>query len=190
MPRLRTRLAGILFGALVVALVAGCDGGAGSPVAGADTPSPSAGTATPTPTATPEVGPPAAAQNLSFAGDLQGTMTALVAQSPQTPSACSERPVEAAAWASTLYGTIGGAVYGFVATVKPYNGPGTYSGTQAQVQIFSVSNVQQTWESLPGDAVTFTVDNDNLTGSVQATLTDLGTNQPTLTVKGDWSCAP
>lgn len=117
-------------------------------------------------------------------------MTALVTESAQTPSSCGERPVEAAAWASTLYGSIGGAVYGFTATVKPYNGPGTYSAAQAQVQLFNVTDQSKTWESLPGDSVSFTVNNDNLTGDVKATLTDLGSNQATLTVKGQWSCAP
>lgn len=183
------RLAGILFGALTAVVVAGC-GGAGTSAGLQDTPSPSAGAAGPTPSPTPQVGPPAAAQNLTFSGELNGTMTSLVAQSPQTPSACSERPVEAAAWASMLYGTINGEVYGFLATVKPYNGPGTYTAAQAQVQLFSVTDQTKTWESLPGDSVSFTVHNDNLTGTVHATLTDLDSNQATLSVVGNWSCAP
>lgn len=117
-------------------------------------------------------------------------MTALVTESAQTPSACSERPVEAAAWASTLYGTVNGEVFGFLATVKPYNGPGAYTAAQAQVQLFSVTDQTKTWESLPGDSVTFTVHNDNQTGTVQATLTNLDSNQATLSVSGSWSCAP
>lgn len=214
MPRFRTRLAGILFVALVAAVVAGCGAGGrpGAPVSARRTPSPSASTrhsptpaasATPRSKATPpaarrsptplpnqKVGPPEATQNLTFSGDLSGTMTALVTESAQTPSACSERPVEAAAWASTLYGTVNGEVYGFLATVKPYNGPGAYTAAQAQVQLFSVTDGTKTWESLPGDAVTFTVHNDGLTGTVTATLTNLDSNQPTLSVVGDWSCAP
>jgi hypothetical protein len=192
------RLAGILFVASVALLAAGCGGSnrAGASVGSRHTPSPAATSTAnaqgkrPPPSPTPRVGPPAAAQNLTFSGDINGTMTELVTQSAQTPSACSERPVEAAAWASTLYGTIDGAVYGFLATVKPYNGPGTYSSAQSQVQLYSVSDQQKTWESLPGDPVTFTVRNDNLTGTVQATLTDLNANQATLTVSGTWSCAP
>jgi len=192
MPRLRIRLAGILLVALVAVLAAACGGSgpAGASVTARHTPSPAPTAKGPTPTPSPRVGPPAAAQNLTFSGDISGTMTELVTQSAQTPSACSERPVEAAAWASTLYGTVDGAVYGFLATVKPYNGPGTYTSAQAQVQLFSVSDQQKTWESLPGDAVTFTVHNDNLTGTVQATLTDLDSDQATLTVAGAWSCAP
>jgi outer membrane lipoprotein SlyB len=188
------RLAGIVFAALLALLVAGCgrSGQTGASVATRSTPSPAptARATGPTPVPTPRIGPPASIQNLTFSGDVNGTMTALVTQSPQTASACSERPVEAAAWASTLYGTIGGTVYGFVATVKPYNGPGTYTAAQAQVQLFSVSDQQKTWESLPGDAVSFTVHNDNLTGTVNATLTDLGSDQATLNVSGNWSCAP
>lgn len=186
------RLAGILFAALVALLAAGCGGSgrSGASIASRGTPSPAARARTPTPAPTPLIGPPAAVQNLAFSGDVNGTMTELVTQSSQTASACSERPVEAAAWASTLYGTIDGVVYGFVATVKPYNGPGSYTAAQAQVQLFSVSDQQKTWESLPGDSVTYTVHNDNLTGTVQATLTDLGSNHATLRVGGDWSCAP
>lgn len=205
MPRLRTRLAGILFAALVAGLVAGCGAGgrsgaslsdrkAPSPTSSAGaaarrTPTPAA-TLSPTPAANAKVGPPAASQNLTFKGDVNGTMTALVTQSAQTPSACSERAVESATWASTLYGTINGDVYGFVASVKPYNGPGTYTAAQAQVQLFSVTDQTQTWESLPGDSVSFTVNNDNLTGSVKAKLTNLGSNGSTLSVTGSWSCAP
>ncbi len=186
------RLAGILMAALVALLAAGCGGSGrtGASVTSRHTPSPAATAKGPTPAPTQRIGPPAAAQKLTFSGDVNGTMTDLVTQSAQTASACSERPVEAAAWASTLYGPIGAAVYGFVATVKPYNGPGTYTAAQAQVQLFSVSGQQHTWESLPGDSVSFTVHNDNLTGTVRATLTDLNSNQATLTVSGDWSCAP
>ena len=217
------RLAGILFSALVVGVVAGCGSGgqSGSALSARRAPSPSASARhRPTPTATPsgvrtpsaspggkaspapgarrsptpapnqKVGPPAASQNLTFSGDLSGSMTALVTQSAQTPSACSERSVEAASWASTLYGTINGEVYGFLATVKPYNGPGTYTGAQAQVQLFSVTAQDKTWESLPGDSVTFTVHNDNLTGTVVATLHNLSSNQATQSVVGSWSCAP
>jgi hypothetical protein len=192
MPRLRIRLAGILVAALVALLAAGCGGSGrtGAPLTSKRSPSPAAPARTPTPVPSPRIGPPAALQNLTFSGDVTGTMTELVTQSAQTASSCSERPVEAAAWASTLYGTIGGTVYGFLATVKPYNGPGTYTSAQAQVQLFSVSDQQKTWESLPGDSVSFTVHNDNLTGTVQATLTDLNSNQATLTVSGTWSCAP
>lgn len=213
MPRLRTRLAGILFAALAAALLAGCGAGgsSGGPVSSRHAPSPTASAShSPTPSAAPgskasplpaprrsptplpnqKVGPPAASQALTFSGDVSGTMSALVTESAQTPSACSERPVEAAAWASTLYGTINGEVYGFVATVKPYNGPGAYTAAQARVQLFSVSDQTKTWESLPGDSVAFTVHNDNLTGSVAARLTNLDSNQPTLTVVGNWSCAP
>ncbi|MGH7920212.1 MAG: hypothetical protein ACREQM_09750, partial [Candidatus Dormibacteraceae bacterium] len=131
-----------------------------------------------------------AAQDLTLSGDVDGTMTALAAQSAQTPSACTARPVQSASWASTLYGTVDGSLYGFVATVKPYNGPGTYTAARAKVQLFGVSGQQQGWESLPGDQVSFTVDNDNLTGTVEATLTNLSSNQATLTMKGNWSCAP
>lgn len=209
------RLAGILFAALLAVLVTGCGSGgkSGASVSARRTPTPSASArhsptpsaapglgATPSPSAAPrrsptpapnqKVGPPAASQNLTFSGDLNGSMTALVTQSAQTPSACSERPVEAAAWASTLYGTINGAVYGFLATVKPYNGPGTYTAAQAQVQVFSITDQAQTWESVPGDSVTFTVHNDDLTGTVQATLTNLGNDRATQSVVGTWSCAP
>lgn len=186
------RLAGIFVAAFVALPAAGCGGSGrtGASTPSPRTPSPAATSKAPAPTPTPRIGPPAAVQNLTFSGAVSGTMTELVTQSSQTASACSERPVEAAAWASTLYGTIDGAVYGFVTTVKPYNGPGTYTAAQAQVQLFSVSDQQKTWESLPGDSVSFTVHNDNLTGTVQATLTDLNSNQATLTVSGDWSCAP
>ena len=116
-------------------------------------------------------------------------MTALMPQDSAAQSECTTRPRQGGSWASTLYGRVDGTVYGFMVLVQPYNGPGTYGESQTKVEVFTPDK-KQAWESLSGDSVTFTVDNGEQTGSVEATLHNLDSNQMTLTVKGRWSCAP
>ncbi|MFZ0217557.1 MAG: hypothetical protein WAM30_16625 [Candidatus Dormiibacterota bacterium] len=211
-PRLRLRLAGILAAPLVALLVSGCGGSevAGTPpsphasvsstaspggAGGSAKASPGASRRPPAPstlpssTPLPQVGPPAASQQLAFSGDISGNMTTLSAQNSGAQSECTTRPRDSGAWASTLFGPVDGTVYGFTVTVKPYNGPGTYGATQTTVQVFTLDK-KQVWESQPGASLTFSIGNDEQTGSVEATLDNLSSNQPTLTIKGRWSCAP
>src|SRR5919204_1524465 len=180
MPRFRLHLAGIL----LTLLLAGC---AGSEAAAPQQvqPSPAGGSSPAAQPSSQRVGPPAAAQELSFSGDLSGTMSRLTAAA----SECTERPRTTGAWASTLYGYLGGRVYGVVVLVKPYNGPATYDGTEAQVQILS-QDQQGVWQSVSGDQVSFTVDNGEQTGSMEANLHNLRSNQRSLKVQGRWSCRP
>jgi hypothetical protein len=181
MPRFRLHLAGIL----LTLLLAGC---AGSEAAAPQVqPSPAGVSPPAAQPSSQRVGPPAAAQELSFSGDLSGTMSRLTAAGQGTASECAQRPRTTGAWASTLYGYLGDRVYGVVVLVKPYNGPATYDGTEAQVQILS-QDQQRAWQSVSGDQVSFTVDNGEQTGSMEANLHDLRSNQRSLKVQGRWSC--
>src|SRR5919198_4503116 len=176
MPRFRLHLAGIL----LTLLLAGC---AGSEAAAPQQVQPSpAGVSSPAAQPSSQrVGPPAATQELSFSGDLSGTMSRLTAAGQGAASECTQRPRTTGAWASTLYGYLGDRVYGVVVLVKPYNGPATYDGTEAQVQILS-QDQQRVWQSVAGDQVSFTVDNGEQTGSMEANLHNLRSNQRSLKV--------
>ncbi|MBO0706507.1 MAG: hypothetical protein J2P39_14370 [Candidatus Dormibacteraeota bacterium] len=183
MPRLRLHLAGIL----LTLLLSGC---AGSEAAAPQVQPSPAGVSPPAAEPSPQLaGPPAAAQELSFSGDLSGTMSRLTAAGQGAASECTQRPRTTGAWASTLYGYLGDRVYGIVVLVKPYNGPATYDGSEAQVQILS-QDQQRVWQSIAGDHVSFTVDNGEQTGSVEANLHNLRSNQRSLKVQGRWSCRP
>lgn len=183
MPRLRLHLAGIL----LTLLLSGC---AGSEAAAPQVQPSPAGVSSPAAEPSPQLaGPPAAAQELSFSGDLSGTMSRLTAAGQGAASECTQRPRTTGAWASTLYGYLGDRVYGIVVLVKPYNGPATYDGSEAQVQILS-QDQQRVWQSIAGDHVSFTVDNGEQTGSVEANLHNLRSNQRSLKVQGRWSCRP
>lgn len=183
MPRLRLHLAGIL----LTLLLSGC---AGSEAAAPQVQPSPAGVSPLAAEPSPQLaGPPAAAQELSFSGDLSGTMSRLTAAGQGAASECTQRPRTTGAWASTLYGYLGDRVYGIVVLVKPYNGPATYDGSEAQVQILS-QDQQRVWQSIAGDHVSFTVDNGEQTGSVEANLHNLRSNQRSLKVQGRWSCRP
>lgn len=150
------------------------------------------GTALPPPSATPTVqtGPPRAAQDLAFSGDVSGTMSRLAVDDTQHQSECTGTGSRGGgAYAATLYGYVGDAVYGVVLVVKPYRGPGSYAPSVAQVEVHS-GDTQKVWQSSAADAVTLSVDDGELTGAVDATLHNATTNQATLQVKGRWSCKP
>jgi hypothetical protein len=170
---------GILFGFVAVA----CGGQLGAVGSAPDLPAPSA-------TPTVQTGPPRAAQDLTFAGDVSGTMTRLSLDDPQHQSECAGTGSQRGdAYAATLYGYVGDDVYGVVLVVKPYRGPGSYAPGVAQVEVHS-RDAQHVWQSGDGDQVTLTVDQDELTGSVDASLHNATTNQSTLQLKGRWSCRP
>jgi hypothetical protein len=178
MPRPRTRLAGIVLAAL---LGAGC-GGVQAPKLEAPPPAPSY---------TPSPGPTTAArwtENLSFSGDVNGTMTTVVPLSPQVRSECTghnSRP--AGTWASTIFGLVGSDVYGVLFAVGKYRGPGSYNAPDVTVQVHRSDN-SAVWQS-SADKATFTIAPDEESGTVEATLTNLANNQATMRVSGTWTCS-
>jgi hypothetical protein len=185
MPRFRLHLAGIL----LTLLLAGCASSeAVAPQAHSSPVSGGVASPQPSPREVP-TGPPAAPQDLSFTGDVSGTMSRLTAPEQGAESECTQRPRSTAGWASSLYGYLGDRVYEVVVVVKPYNGPATYDAGGASVQVLS-QDQQHVWQSLAGDQVSFTIDNGEQTGSMEATLHDLRSNQKSLQVRGRWSCQP
>jgi hypothetical protein len=175
-------LPGVVLAALTL-VIAGCGPlGGGSPKA-APIPNTS-------PVSTPQAGPPAAAQDLTFSGDLSGTLTTLVANDAGEQSSCTGVGSRAQnEWTSTLDGYLGSAVYSVVVVAKPYRGPGSYDSSAVTVEVNSVDD-KQVWQSSTGDPVTFSVARNELTGTLQATLHSADTNQPSLKVTGSWSCEP
>jgi len=179
MPRPRIRLAGIV---LVALFGAGCQGVQAPKVV--DVPPPA-------PTSTPSPSPTTAAnwtQSLDFSGDMSGTMTSVVPVSPQIRSECTGRNSRpAGVWASTIFGFVGSDVYGVLFAVGQYRGPGSYSAPDVTVQVHSSDN-SAVWQSVGDRSATFTVAPDEESGTVDAKLTNLGSNQATLQLTGNWNC--
>jgi hypothetical protein len=127
-------------------------------------------------------------QALQFSGDVQGRLETVVPSDAPNHSECTGRNSRRAeAWASTLYGPVGGTVYGLVTTVTAYRGPGVYRGPDVRVQVLR-QDATAVWRSEPGDPVTFVVEVDEESGTLDASLTELSTDSTKVRVTGHWSC--
>jgi hypothetical protein len=127
-------------------------------------------------------------QALQFSGDVQGKLENVVPADAPNHSECTGRNSRRAeAWASTLYGPVGGTLYGLVTTVAAYRGPGLYRGPVVKVQVLR-QDAATVWRSEPGDPVTFVVAVDEESGTLDATLTDLSTATTKVHVTGRWAC--
>jgi hypothetical protein len=127
-------------------------------------------------------------QALTFAGDVSGTMDAVAPIDANAPSECTGRNSrQAGAWASALYGPVGGDVYGMLVTVRPYRGPGVYRAPDVSVQVLRPDG-SAVWRSGTGDAATFTVAPGEETGSVEASVTNLTNTSTKIQVSGRWTC--
>jgi hypothetical protein len=127
-------------------------------------------------------------QALQFSGDVQGKLETVVQADAPNHSECTGRNSRRAeVWASTLYGPVGGTVYGLVTTVAAYRGPGLYRDPDVKVQVLR-QDAAAVWRSEPGDPVTFVVAVDEESGTLDATLTELSTDSTKVHVAGRWSC--
>jgi hypothetical protein len=164
---------------------------AGLAACGSPTAAPPAATAAPTVTPTPSAASGARqawAQNLVLSGPVSGRIVTIAPNGPGQTSECSGRNSRiAGAWASTINGQLGQDVYGIVFTAKPYRGPGTYRQDSTRIQVHSADN-RRVWQTQPGDPVVLVVANDEESGTVQATLTDLADGTTKLQLSGSWSC--
>jgi hypothetical protein len=156
---------------------------------------PTAPTAQSTPSAPPSPLPSPSAssglgwvENLSFSGDLSGTMRVVTPNQGGQESECSGKNSHSGGnWASTFYALLGNQRYGVSFLSSEYRGPGTYSESVASAQVF-LPDHSKVWQSLGADSVTFTVNPDEESGQVDATLTNLANGQSKLHMTGSWSC--
>jgi hypothetical protein len=183
MPRPDALGPGLAFRLLAVALLLAAQSGCGPlPEAPAPPPPP------PPATVAPATAAPTWVQNLNFSGDLSGNMARIAPPAPNQTSECSGKNSKAVGtWASTLFGPVGAEVFGVVVLSSGYRGPATYDQGKASVQVYNPDK-SRVWQSQSGDLVSFTVNPDEESGSMDATLTNLGTNKSKLKVSGRWSC--
>ena len=177
MPLFATRL---VAGMAVAAALSAC-----TALENASAPEPTANASAPAVAPTPSGA--AWAQDLVFSGDLSGRLTSVVPNQPgQANQSTGFNSKSTGKWVSQIFGPVATGVYGVIVTVDPYRGPGTYA-TGTSVQVHSVDQ-KQVWEAQAGDAVKFGVNNDEQSGTLDATLTNLADNKGKLHVTGSWSC--
>ena len=182
MPRPGTR---ILAGMAATLALSGC-----SALQDATGPPPSATASASAAQPAPRPSPSGVAwgEDLGFSGEMTGRMTGIVPNQPGQRSECTgPNSKTSGKWASTFFGQVSGGVYGVVVTANPYRGPGSYLAGPASVEVHSVDQ-KQVWQSQAGDAITFVVNNDEQTGSIDAVLTNLSDGKTKLHLAGTWSC--
>jgi hypothetical protein len=127
-------------------------------------------------------------EDLTFGGDLSGTMTVVAPNEAGLQSECSGKNSRTGGtWASTIYALLANQKYGVAFLSTQYRGPATYFEDAASVQVFNPDHTKA-WQNLASDPVKFTVNADEESGTVDAMLTNLSNAKSKLAVKGTWSC--
>jgi hypothetical protein len=154
---------------------------------------PTSPTSTPSPPASPRpaVSPSSGlgwVEDFTLSGDLNGTMTVVAPNAAGQQSECSGKNSRTGGtWASTIYVLLGNQKYGVAFLSTEYRGPASYAEDVASVQVFNPDH-SKAWQNLASDPVKFTVNADEESGTVEATLTNLSNGQSKLMLKGTWSC--
>jgi hypothetical protein len=139
---------------------------------------------------TPVVAQGSWTQNLAFSGDISGHMAAIVPDIGDQRSQCTGgRTHNGDTWADVFYGTVdaSGDTWGVVFQIKNFRGPGTYQGSSVTIEVHS-TDTTKVWQSRSGDKVTFTLDRNQQTGTVDAALTNATTGKAGLQLAGAWNC--
>ena len=129
-------------------------------------------------------------QNLAFTGDVSGLMTGIVANTGSQTNECSGiKARNGQEWSDTFYGTVdaSGNVWEVNFYIGTFRGPGTYTATDASVEVNSPDK-SKVWQSRGADKVTLTMDRTQQAGTVDATLTNATTGKDGLKVNGGWNC--
>ena len=181
MPRSTPRLVGMV---LLACALSGC-----TALQEATAPTPAASSANPvTAAATPNGFGGNWNEDLALSGEMSGRIGQVVTTQPGQRSECTGKNSKSAGqWALHVFGEVGASVFGLVVTADPYRGPGPYGESTTVAQIHNLDNTR-VWESGPGDVVSFNVNNDEESGTLEATLTNVGSGTGKLKVSGRWSC--
>ncbi len=129
-------------------------------------------------------------QNLTFAGEVNGQMQAIVPDSGSHQSQCTgSRTHNGETWADYFFGTVdaSGSVWGVVFVINNFRGPGTYTNKSVIVQVHSADNTK-VWQSSASDKVVFTVDRGLQSGTINATMTNAATGKTGVHLTGQWNC--
>ncbi len=71
--------------------------------------------------------------------------------------------------------------------INNFRGPGAYLNSAVTIEVHSL-DATKVWQSSSKDKVTFTLDRSQITGTVDAMLTNATTGKDGLQLTGHWSC--
>jgi hypothetical protein len=129
-------------------------------------------------------------ENLIFKGEIAGQMTGIVPDSGDQVNACTgSKTRNGEQWADTFFGTIdaSGRVWEVGFLVNNFRGPGVYHSADVSLVVRSADKTR-VWLNLSRDKVTFTLDQSQQSGTVDAALTDATSGKPGLQITGRWNC--
>lgn len=129
--------------------------------------------------------------DLTFAGDIKGHMSGIVANSGTNLNECTGvKSHSGDPWSDAFYGTLdsGTQVWGVTFLVNGYRGAGTYKNSDVSVQVHSPIDSTKVWQNVAGDPVAFTIFTTLESGTVDAKLTDATSGKQTLRLTGTWRC--
>jgi hypothetical protein len=130
-------------------------------------------------------------QSLTFTGEVPGQMTGIIPGTGDLASSCTGSKTHVGErWADTTYGTVdaGGQVWGVVFLIENFSGPGTYTDKAVIVEMHSADN-SKVWSRGAGDKITFTIERNQQTGTIDAGLTSAATGKAGAEhITGRWNC--
>jgi len=130
-------------------------------------------------------------QMLTLAGDVPGQMSAIVPDAGTVKSECTGQKSHVGdAWADAFYGTVdtSGDVWGIVFDIANFSGPGTYLDRAVIVEMHN-ADTTKVWQSRAGDKVTLTMDRNQQSGTIDATMTNASTGKVAAQhITGRWNC--
>jgi hypothetical protein len=148
-------------------------------------------TATTVPSPSPVIAQGNWAQSLTFAGEVPGQMSAIVPDTVDAKSECTGQKSHVGdAWTDAFYGTIdaSGDVWGVVFDIDNFSGPGTYLDNAIIVEMHNADKTK-VWRSRQGDKLTFTIDRNQQSGTIDATMTNATSGKVAAQhITGRWNC--
>jgi hypothetical protein len=130
-------------------------------------------------------------QSLTFTGEVTGQMTGIIPGTGDLASTCTGSKTHVGEkWADTTYGSVdsSGQVWGVVFLIENFSGPGTYVTNAVVVEMHS-PDASKVWRSLQGDKVTFTIERNQQTGTIDAMMTSAATGKAGAErISGRWNC--
>ena len=130
-------------------------------------------------------------ENLTFAGEVPGQMSAIVPDTLDYQTECTgSRTHNGETWSDAFYGVVdsSGQVWGLVVLIDNFRGAGTYTGSSVTIEMHSIDQAQ-VWESQSGDTLTITMDRSQQSGTIDATLTNATSGKSAAEhITGHWNC--
>jgi hypothetical protein len=130
-------------------------------------------------------------QSLTFSGEVGGQMTGIIPSATDLRSECTGSKTHVGEiWSDAIFGSIdaGGQIWGVVFLIENFSGPGTYVNKAVTVELHS-TDASRVWRSLEGDKVTFTIDRNQQSGTIDAGMTSAATGKAGAErITGRWNC--